>query len=112
MKQATRNERRLTLPSGDWPVGIPYNIAQYALLLAKVAQVSNMVADELLIMVADAHVYTDQLPLIDEQLSREPLPLPKLWLNPEVTDLFKFKPEDVRIEGYEFHPPISYPVAK
>lgn len=97
--------------SVDTPVGAAYNIAQYSMLLAMLAHVSDMDADEFIWTTGDTHIYADQMPLVQEQLSREPLPLPKLWLNPEVKDLFKFTLDDIRIEGYQHHPHIPYPVA-
>lgn len=102
---------RFSLRSWDFPVGAPFNIASYALLLNLLAHVTDMEPYELIGFGTDVHIYTDQLPLIDEQLERAPLPLPKLWLNPEQKDLFAFTPDDIRLEGYEAHPAIKYPVA-
>jgi thymidylate synthase len=76
------------------------------------AQVSNMEAHELIWTTGDAHVYLNQKEQVVEQLQREPLPLPKLWLNPEVTSLFDFKSEDIEIQNYQHHPEIKYLVAK
>ncbi len=97
--------------STDYPVGANYNIAQYSLLLAMLAHVSDMEPFEFIHSNGDCHIYLDQLPFIEEQLSREPLPLPKLWLNPEVKDLFKFTSGDIKILDYVSHPAIKYPVA-
>jgi thymidylate synthase len=98
--------------SVDFPVGSAFNIGQYALLLAMLAHVTDMEAYEFIWNTGDTHIYLNQLPMIDEQLSREPLPLPKLWLNPEVKDIFKFTFDDIKILDYVSHPPIKYPVAK
>lgn len=98
--------------SNDVPVGAPYNIAQYAILLSLIAQVSGMVPYELVYNIGDAHIYLDQLPLIEEQLSREPLGHSTLWINPDLTDLFKIQPEDIRIDNYHCLPHIPYPVAE
>ncbi len=59
----------------------------------------------------DTHIYGNQLDLIDEQLSREPFPLPKVWLNPGVKDLFQFTVDDIKILDYQSHPPIKYPIS-
>lgn len=59
----------------------------------------------------DVHIYKNQLPFIDEQLAREPQPMPKVWLNPEVKDLFKFTPEDIRVIDYNPLPAIKYPIS-
>lgn len=77
------------------------------------AQVCDMEADELIWQGGDVHIYTNQLgpDLVDEQLSREPKPLPKLWLNPEIKDLFAFTSDDIKILDYNPHPKIDYPVS-
>lgn len=98
--------------SADFPVGSVWNIAQYALLLSMLAQVTGMEARELIYSTGDTHIYADQMHLVQEQLSREPLPLPTLKLNPDVTDIFKFTLNDIFINDYEAHPAIDYPVAK
>lgn len=97
--------------SVDTPVGFPYNIAQYALLLELIARHVGMVANELIISTGDTHIYKDQLHLVEEQLTREPKALPRIIFKTEETDIFKMKPEDIEIEGYEPHPHIPYPVA-
>lgn len=97
--------------SVDYPVGSCYNIAQYSLLLAMLAHVTGMEPDEFIWSTGDTHIYSNQMDLVDTQLEREPLPPPKLWLNPEVTDLFKFTFEDIKIFDYQCHPHIPYPVA-
>lgn len=93
--------------SCDTFLGVPFNITSYSLLLAMVAQVSNMVAGEFIHTYGDLHIYENHLTQVEEQLSREPKTLPKLVLNPNVTDLFKFKYEDIKIEGYDPHPAIK-----
>lgn len=98
--------------SNDVPVGAPYNIAQYALLTHMLAQVTNMEPFELIWDTGDAHVYLNQKEAVLEQLKRSPLPLPTIWLNPEVTDLFKFTSEDIEIQNYQFHPAIKYEISK
>lgn len=106
--------------SQDAPIGEPYNIAQYALLLHMLAQVTDMEPFEYIHCVGDHHVYLNQFEKhnpdlkegVETQLKREPRPLPKLWLNPEVKDLFAFKPEDIKILDYDPWPEIIYPVAK
>ena len=89
-----------------------WNVCQYAVLLHMFAQVCGMKAGELVHVSADAHIYDRHIPLIEELISREPLPAPKFWLNPEVKDFYDFTPDDVRLEDYETHPQIkNIPVA-
>lgn len=102
---------KLYMSSNDMPVGRVYNIAQYSILLCMIAQCVDMEADEFVISTGDGHIYSNQHEGVSKQVTREPLPRPKLWLNPEIKHLFDFKPEDIRIEGYEFHPEIKYPVS-
>jgi len=96
--------------SMDAPIGTPYNIAQYALLLMMVSQVVNMVAGELVITGGDCHIYGNQLDKVPEQLTREPLMLPKVTLNQDVTNIFEFKMDDINLTDYACHPSITYPV--
>ena len=89
-----------------------WNVCQYAVLQHMFAQVCGMKAGELVHVIADAHIYDRHIPLIEELISREPLPAPKFWLNPEVKDFYDFTPDDVRLEDYETHPQIkNIPVA-
>ena len=89
-----------------------WNVCQYAVLLHMFAQVCGMKAGELVHVIADAHIYDRHIPLIEELISREPLPAPKFWLNPEVKDFYDFTPDDERLEDYETHPQIkNIPVA-
>ena len=89
-----------------------WNVCQYAVLLHMFAQVCGMKAGELVHVIADAHIYDRHIPLNEELISREPLPAPKFWLNPEVKDFYDFTPDDVRLEDYETHPQIkNIPVA-
>lgn len=75
------------------------------------AHVSDMEAYEFIWESGDTHIYENQLPFIDEQLSREPQPLPKIWINPEVKDLFQFSVDDIKVLDYQAHPPIKYPIS-
>ena len=89
-----------------------WNVCQYAVLLHMLAQVCDMKAGELVHVIADAHIYDRHVPMIEELISREPLPAPKFWLNPEVKDFYDFTPDDVKLEGYETHPQIkNIPIA-
>ena len=88
-----------------------WNVCQYAVLLHMFAQVSGMVAGELVHVIADAHIYDRHVDLVRELISREPLPAPRFWMNPEVHDFYAFTPDDFRLEDYETHPQIKIPVA-
>ena len=89
-----------------------WNVAQYALLLMMIAQVSDMVPGVLVHMIADAHIYDRHVPLIQELISREPYPAPKVWLNPEVHDFYQFTTDDLHGENYQYHEQIrNIPVA-
>jgi thymidylate synthase len=97
--------------SGDIFLGVPFNIASYALLTHMVAQATGLGVGDFVHTLGDAHLYSNHYEQAREQLAREPRPLPKLRLNPAVTDLFSFAYDDIEILGYEPHPPIKAPVA-
>lgn len=97
--------------SADIFLGVPFNIASYALLTLMVAQVAGLQPGEFIWTGGDCHLYANHLEQADLQLTREPLPLPSMELNPEVKDLFDFRFEDFELVGYEAHPHIKAPVA-
>ena len=97
--------------SADVPLGTPFNIASYALLTHMIAQVCQLSVGELIIVMGDCHIYKNQIDGVKEQLLRDPLPLPALWLNPEVDDITKFKIEDMRLVNYQPLPAIKFPFA-
>lgn len=97
--------------SCDMFLGVPFNIASYSLLLAMVAQVTNLVPHEFVHSLGDAHIYHDHLDAVKEQLSREPLALCSLKLNPSVKNINDFKMEDIELENYQSHPPIKAKMA-
>lgn len=92
--------------SCDMFLGVPFNIASYSLLLHMVAQATRTTAHECVITFNDAHIYHEHFNAVQEQLSREPMPLPMLWLNPEVKDIDAFTMDDIRLENYRSHPAI------
>src|SRR5689334_3631253 len=97
--------------SADIFLGVPFNIASYALLTMMIAQVCDLQPGEFVHTFGDTHLYLNHLDQAREQLSREPRALPSLRLNPEVHDLFAFRYQDIVIEGYDPHPAIRAPVA-
>ena len=97
--------------SADIFLGVPFNIASYALLTLMVAQVCQLQPGEFIHTLGDAHLYSNHLEQAQLQLSREPRPLPVMRLNPAVTDLFTFRFEDFTLEGYDPHPAIRAEVA-
>lgn len=97
--------------SCDWFLGVPFNIASYALLTMMMARVTGHAPYELIWVGGDCHVYTNHLDQARLQLSRNTLPLPKMLLNETVTSIDKFVYEDFKLEGYEHHPHIKAPIA-
>jgi len=97
--------------SGDIFLGVPFNIASYALLTHMVAQVCGLGVGDFVHTLGDAHLYNNHVEQARLQLGRQPLPLPRLQLNPEVHSIFDFRYEDVSIEGYRSHPAIKAAVA-
>ena len=97
--------------SADIFLGVPFNIASYALLLMMVAQVTGLKAGDFVHTLGDAHIYTNHFEQVREQLSREPRQLPTMRINPEVKSLFDFRYEDFTLENYNPHPHIKGVVA-
>jgi thymidylate synthase len=97
--------------SADMFLGVPFNIASYALLTLMVAQATGLKPGELVHTLGDAHLYINHLEQADEQLARAPRSLPVMKLNPAVRDLFAFRYEDFTLEGYDPHPAIRAPIA-
>ncbi len=97
--------------SADVFLGVPFNIASYSLLTMMIAQVTNLRPGDFIHTFGDAHLYLNHLEQVEEQLSREPYPLPQMKINPKVEDLFDFIFEDFELVGYQAHPHIPAPVA-
>ncbi|MFT5253326.1 MAG: thymidylate synthase [Flavobacteriales bacterium] len=97
--------------SADIFLGVPFNIASYALLTMMIAQVCGYEAGEFIHTFGDAHIYNNHFEQLQLQLSREPKPLPKMILNPEIENIFDFKFEDFTLQGYEPHDAIKGSVA-
>ena len=97
--------------SADLFLGVPFNIASYALLTHMVAQVCDFEARDFVHTFGDLHLYTNHLEQAELQLTRDPKPLPQIWINPDVKDIDAFTFDDIRLENYESHPHIKAPVA-
>lgn len=109
------NEGRLSCQlyqrSADIFLGVPFNIASYALLTMMVAQVCDLEPGDFVHSIGDAHLYINHLEQAETQLAREPFPLPKMHINPEVKDIFDFRFEDFELRDYQSHPHIKAPIA-
>ncbi len=97
--------------SADVFLGVPFNIASYALLTMMIAQVCNLELGDFIHSFGDVHIYSNHLEQVELQLSRTPLALPQMKINPQVSDIFAFKYDDFTLENYESYPAIKAPVA-
>ena len=97
--------------SADIFLGVPFNIASYALLLMMIAKVTKLDLGEFVHTFGDAHLYLNHLEQVDVQLKRKPYALPQMKLNPDINDIFKFQYEDFKLINYQSHPKISAPIA-
>ena len=97
--------------SCDTFLGVPFNIASYSLLLHMIAQVVGLETWEFVHTLGDAHIYLNHFDQVKEQLTRKPMTLPKLWLNPEIKNIDDFKMEDIKLIDYNCHPSIKAELA-
>lgn len=97
--------------SADVPLGVPFNIASYALLTMMIAQCVNMLPNEFIHTFGDAHIYSNQLEGVKEQLTREAFDLPTMLINPDKKDIFSFTIDDFKLVNYQCQPKIDYPIA-
>jgi thymidylate synthase len=97
--------------SADMFLGTPFNIASYSLLTHMIAQVCGLGVGEFVHTIGDAHIYLDHIPAVQEQLAREPFPLPKLWLNDQIKDITKFTMDDAKLIDYQSHSAIAAKMA-
>ena len=97
--------------SADIFLGVPFNIASYALLLIMIAKVTKLSLGEFIHTFGDAHLYLNHLDQVDEQLKREPYPLPQIKLQSDIDDIFKFQYEHFKLINYQSHPKITAPIA-
>ena len=97
--------------SCDMFLGVPFNIASYSLLTHMIAQVCDLQVGEFVHVLGDAHIYLNHIKQVKEQLQREPLPAPRLWLNPAIKDITKFSIEDIQLHSYSHHDPIRATMA-
>jgi thymidylate synthase len=97
--------------SCDMFLGVPFNIASYSLLTHLIARTCDLAVGEFVHVLGDAHIYLNHVEQVKEQVNREPLPAPQLWLNPEITDIFKFTMADIKLENYTSHDAIRAEMA-
>lgn len=97
--------------SADMFLGVPFNIASYSLLTHMIAQVCNLGVGEFIHVLGDAHIYNTHIEQVREQLTRQPLTAPGLWLNPEIKDIDKFTMDDIKLINYQSHPALKAPMA-
>lgn len=99
----------MTQRSADFVLGVPFNMASYAMLTHMIASVTGLKPGKVTINFGNAHIYQEHFAAAEEQIARQPATLPQLWVNPEVKSIFDFKPEDIQLHDYNPLPPLSSP---
>lgn len=101
----------ITIRSSDVALGLPFNVAQMAILVHMLAQVTNLEAGEMMVCITNAHLYEQHFEPIQAIFEREPYPVPKLWLNPEIKNFYDFETKDIKLIDYKYHPAIPMRVS-
>jgi thymidylate synthase len=111
VSQAGTLHCQMYMRSADMFLGVPFNIASYSALTYMMAQVTGLKPGSLNLVIGDAHIYANHFAQVQEQLGRDSFEAPKLWLNPDITDITKFTRDDIKLVDYKCHDSIKAPMA-